>query len=71
VFTGLGAPGRQNVGDFLTNIKASPRVRRELGCICDQQGIVYLAPLRIADRVRLSDTTRRVLQVTVTHRQRR
>ncbi len=64
-FVPLGAPGTQNVGDFLTNVKASPRLRRRVLCICDAQGIVYLCPFRIAQRVRLTDQTRKVLRISV------
>lgn len=62
-FRPLGASGRQSVGDFLTNLKL-PRSRRErVLCICDESGIVYLAPLRIDDRVKITSATRRVLRI--------
>ena len=59
----LGAPGRQSVSDFLTNLKLPDRRRDEVLCICDELGIVYLAPLRIDDRVKIAPTARRVLRV--------
>jgi len=65
VFWPLGAPGRQNVGDFLTNAKLPPARRERVRCICDELGIVYLAPLRIDQRVRITERTRDVLQITV------
>ena len=65
VFEPLGAPGRQRVGDFLTNIKL-PRSRRDQAlCICDAKGIAYLAPLRLADRVKVTADTRRVLTLAI------
>ncbi len=64
-FVPLGAPGTKSVSDFLTDRKL-PRSRRDLvRCICDAKGIVYLAPLRIAERVRITGATRRVLRITV------
>ena len=62
-FVPLGAPGGQSVSDFLTNLKLPRRRRDEVVCLCDEEGIVYLAPLRIADRVRVTGATRNVLRV--------
>ena len=64
-FGPLGVGGRQNVGDFLTNQKVPPARRQRAFCVCDGSGIVYLAPLRIDDRVKVSDGTRRVLRISV------
>jgi len=61
----LGAPGSQSVSDFLTNRKLPPEARREVFCISDEMGIVYVAPLQIANRVRLSERSQRVLRLTV------
>ncbi|MFP3937396.1 MAG: tRNA lysidine(34) synthetase TilS [Phycisphaerae bacterium] len=64
-FVPLGAPGRQSVSDFLTNAKLPQRQREQVVCICDELGIVYLAPLRIDDRVKVTDCTRRVLRIRI------
>ena len=64
-FVPLGAPGRQTVSDFLTNAKLPAARRREVFVIADEEGIIYLAPLRIADHTRIRETTRRVLRITV------
>jgi tRNA(Ile)-lysidine synthase len=64
-FVPLGAPGRQSVGDFLTNRKVPGRRRRQVRCLCDEEGIVYVAPLRIADRVKVTETTRRLLRIAI------
>ncbi len=64
-FGPLGRGGRKSVSDFLTDLKL-PRPRRDsVLCVCDRGGIVYLAPLRIANRVRLGPSTRRVLRIRV------
>ncbi len=64
-FGPLGGHGRKSVSDFLTDLKL-PRPRRDsVLCVCDRDGIVYLAPLRIANRVRLGPATRRVLRIRV------
>jgi len=64
-FVPLGAPGRQTVSDFLTNAKLPAARRREVFIVADEEGIIYLAPLRTADHTRIRETTRRVLRITV------
>ena len=64
-FHPLGAPGRQTVGDFLTNLRMPPALRRSVLCLRDTRGIVYLAPLRIDDRVKITPATRRVLRISI------
>ncbi len=65
-FVPLGSPGRQSVSDFLTNMKLPARRRDEVLCICDDLGVVYLAPLRIDERVKVGAETRRVIRLSVT-----
>lgn len=64
VFRPLGSPGRQSVSDFLTNLKLPTSQRKLVRCICDDQGIVYLAPLRIDERVKVTANTQRVLRIS-------
>ena len=66
-FRPLGAPGSQSVSDFLTNLKLPRRRRGRVRCICDDGGIVYLAGLRIDDRVKVTDATTRVLRIELTN----
>ena len=65
-FDPLGLGGRQTVGDFLTNLKIPPPQRRRAVCVRDETGIVYLAPLRLADRVKVTRATRRILEIRIT-----
>jgi len=62
-FVPLGAPGRKSVGDFLSDLKLPRRLRDAAVCIADDEGLVYLAPLRIADRAKVVGATRRVLRI--------
>jgi len=64
-FAPLGCSGRQTVSDFLTNAKLPPDRREEVFCVCDELGIIYLAPLRIDQRVAVREGTRRVLRITL------
>lgn len=59
----LGSPGTQRVSDYLTNAKLPRHRRSQVRCICDQEGIVCLAPLQIADRVRITGDTERILRI--------
>ena len=62
-FVPLGSPGRQSVSDMLTNLKLPARARRQVRCICDSEGIIYLAPCRIADRVKITPKTSSILRI--------
>ena len=64
-FEPLGAPGSISVSDFLTNLKLPPEQRQQVVCILDDLGLIYLAPLRIDRRVRLTPHTRRVLRISL------
>ncbi|MFB3892114.1 MAG: tRNA lysidine(34) synthetase TilS [Phycisphaerae bacterium] len=67
-FVPLGSPGRQSVSDFLTNCKLPAAARRSVLCVCDDLGIVYLAPLRIDDRVKVTPNTKRVIRISARRR---
>ncbi len=62
-FVPLGAPGRKSVSDFLTDLKLPRRLRDEALCIADEAGLVYLAPLRIAERAKVTPATQRLLRI--------
>ena len=63
--TPLGSPGRQSVSDFLTNLKLPHRLREQTLCLLDAAGLVYLAPHRIADRVKITEQTVRALRIEI------
>lgn len=69
VFHPLGNRGRKSVSDFLTDLKLPQPQRAQVLCVCDRDGIVYLAPLRIAHRVRLGDSARRVIRLELVETQ--
>jgi tRNA(Ile)-lysidine synthase len=64
-FVPLGSPGRTSVSDFLTNAKIPREDRSLVRCVCDDSGIVYVLPLRIDDRVKITPATRRMLRLSV------
>jgi tRNA(Ile)-lysidine synthase len=62
-FWPLGAPGSKSVGDFLSDEKIEPALRARTGVLCDQDGPVWIMPLRIDERAKLRETTRRALRL--------
>jgi tRNA(Ile)-lysidine synthase len=65
-FRPLGMDGSVLVSDLLTNAKVPYRRRRDITVLCDEDGIVWVCGYRLADRVKVSATTRRVYQATIT-----
>jgi tRNA(Ile)-lysidine synthase len=62
-FHPLGAPGAKSVSDFLSDEKIDPQTRTRTGVLCDQQGPIWIMPLRIDERVKLSPATQRALHL--------
>ncbi len=62
-FVPMGMKGRKKVGDFLTDRKVSKYIRDEIIIIEDKRGIIWLAPYRIADRVKIDKKTKKVLRI--------
>ncbi|HOO17050.1 MAG TPA: tRNA lysidine(34) synthetase TilS, partial [Phycisphaerae bacterium] len=60
-----GAPGAKSVSDFLIDEKVEPAARSRTGLLCDQDGPVWIMPLRIDERVKLTPATQRALRVTL------
>lgn len=64
-FWPLGAPGSKSVGDFLGDVKVDPALRARTGVLCDQNGPIWVMPLRIDERVKLRETSRRALRLVL------
>jgi tRNA(Ile)-lysidine synthase len=62
-FHPLGSSGAKSVSDFLTDLKLPASHRHSVLCLCDEAGIVSVWPLRIDQRVSVTNQTRRVLRV--------
>lgn len=67
-FRPLGMTGRKKVGDYLTDRKVPPVFRDEIPVVCDSQGIIWLVGFEIADRVKMTDTTKEVYTIDVSVR---
>lgn len=64
-FHPLGAPGAKTVGDFFGEQKIDPDTRARMGILCDQQGLLWVMPLRIDERAKLRPTSRKALRLTL------
>ncbi len=62
-FHPLGAPGAKSLSDFFIGEKIEPELRARTGVLCDQTGPIWVMPLRIDDRVKLTDRSRRALRL--------
>src|SRR5262249_3605931 len=61
-FQPLGMGGRSTpLKDFLRGLRIPLDQRRAIPLVCDGEGIIWVGGCRIADRVRLTDATRRRL----------
>jgi tRNA(Ile)-lysidine synthase len=67
-FQPLGMIGEKKVGKFLTTAKVPRGVREQALVFADREKIVWVYPVRISDRVKITEGTRRVLQLTIDDR---
>ena len=70
-FTPFGMKGTKKVGDFLTDRKVSRYLRDEIPVIADQNGIVWVVGIEIEDRLKITEKTRKVLEIDFSGRNRR
>ncbi len=64
-FRPLGSPGSKKVADLLSSEKVPRQERPRIPIVCDREGIIWVAGLRIADRVKVTPKTRRLLELAL------
>ncbi len=64
-FGPLGLRGTKKIGDYLTDHKVERYLRDEIPVVCDRKGIIWLVGYEIADRVKITVSTKEVLQIEV------
>jgi tRNA(Ile)-lysidine synthase len=62
-FMPLGMNGVKKLSDFFIDEKIDTSRRQKTAVVCDQLGPIWIVPLRIDHRVRLTRLTRRVLKL--------
>jgi len=65
-FWPLGTAGEKKLGKFLTAARVPQAVRNDLVVFEDGERIIWACPVRISERVKVTEDTRRVLQLKVT-----
>ena len=64
-FWPLGLAGEKRVGKFLTAAKVSQSLRRRLLVVADSDKIIWLCPVRISEKTKVSNDTRKVIQIKI------
>jgi tRNA(Ile)-lysidine synthase len=64
-FQPLGMPAEKKVGKFLTTAKVPQELRDQILIFADREKIVWVCPVRLSERVKITEGTRRVLRLTV------
>ena len=64
-FHPLGAPGPKSLADFLSDAKIEPAARARTGVLCDQDGPIWIMPIRIDERVKLRETSSKALRLVL------
>jgi len=64
-FWPFGLGSEKKVGKFLTAAKLSRGLRENVAIVCDNEKIIWVAPVRVSELTRVTDQTKKVLQVTL------
>ena len=64
-FWQLGSTGEKKLGDFFTDAKLPVGRRKQIGLLCDKQGIIWVMGMRITDRVKVSVNTQNILKLQI------
>ncbi|NLX23731.1 MAG: tRNA lysidine(34) synthetase TilS [Phycisphaerae bacterium] len=63
-FFPLGMTGMKKISDFLIDEKVQAARRDRIVLLCDQLGPIWVVPLRLDERVRLTRATRQILRLS-------
>ena len=64
-FTPIGMTGRMKVSDFLVNNKIPLLKKKDILLLTDRVNIVWVCGLRIADKYKITPSTKKVLKVEI------
>ena len=64
-FWPLGLAGSKKVGKFLTAARVPRELRERILIFADREKILWVCPIRIGEQAKVTETTRRVLALTV------
>jgi tRNA(Ile)-lysidine synthase len=69
-FWPLGLPSEKKVGKFLTAGKVPHEIREKVFIVADAEKIIWVWPVRMSEQAKITDTTRRILQLQIKNRHR-
>jgi len=64
-FRPLGMPKEKKLGKFLTAAHVQPEVREQILLIADRKQILWVWPVRISDSCKVTNETKKILQLTI------
>lgn len=62
-FQSLGLRGTKKIADILTDRKIPAIFKDEVPVVCDKQGIIWIPGFTIAERVKITKSTKRVIRI--------
>ena len=62
----MGLEAEKKIGKFLTSAKVPHQLRRKLLVVADSEKIIWLWPLRMSEKTRVTDKTQKILQLQIT-----
>jgi tRNA(Ile)-lysidine synthase len=65
-FWPLGLAGEKRIGKFLTAAKTPQQIRKKVLIVADAQKIIWVWPIRISEQAKITNGTRKILQLQVT-----
>lgn len=64
-FWPLGLAGEKKVGKFLTAAKAPRQLREKILVISDNEKVIWIWPIRISEKVKVTSSTRRIVELRI------
>ena len=61
----LGMKGKKKINSYFIDEKIPLRVRKETLLLLDQESVIWIAGMRLSERVKISDKTRKILKVEI------
>jgi len=68
-FQPLGMLSQKKIGKFLTDLKVPQNMREEMLIVTDSEKIIWLWPIRITELAKITDSTKKILQLKITDSQ--
>jgi tRNA(Ile)-lysidine synthase len=64
-FTPLGMKAEKKIADFLSDAQVPHDIRSEVLIVSDAEKILWIQPIRLSDRVKVTDSTKRIIEIQI------